>query len=47
MQWLNEVTPYENMGDCDFLGCTEFEYDKNCPFKLEICFIDWCIITNG
>lgn len=43
MEWLNEVSTYENMGDCDFLGCTEFEWGDCgivfCFIRGEGCFI--------
>lgn len=49
MQWLNEITPYENMGDCDFLGCTKFELPScktryTCP--IDVCGIDFegCLV---
>lgn len=45
MEWLNEVTPYENMGDCDFLGCTNFEW-PTCK-KLDFCPVDVCLVDGN
>lgn len=46
MEWLNEITPYENMGDCDFLGCTGFKYNPSCPFDITFCIFEFCL-TKG
>lgn len=43
MEWLNQVTPYENMGDCDFLGCTKFEWG-DCGIHFCLYHGDGCII---
>lgn len=35
MKWLYYPTPYENMGDCDFKGCVQYDMGD--------CFMDFCL----
>lgn len=47
MKWLNDPSTYENMGECDFRGCTEYTPDPHCPYRISSCILlHLCVFSH-